>query len=124
MCCITIDTEVILANIYGSPEVNLMKGDGIRIDVIEKCAVVLANNLPGYVFFDATPAAIKKVAIENMDFKEENGKVYYYGDKICRDYYNRIYTPSIAEKITNLVDGFFKYKLYDAQVTLYAAAMA
>lgn len=121
MCCITIDTEVILANIFGSPELNLMRGEGIGVDIIEKCAVVLANNLPGYVFYDVTLPAIQKTTLENISFKIEHGKVYYFGNPICREKYNQIYTPTIASKIINLIDGFFKYEMYNDSVTLLVA---
>lgn len=118
MCCITIETEVLMANFFGSPECEFTGMDGVELEKIEKCAKVLANNLPGYVFYDLSPKKIKELTKENHDFLLNEGKIYYRGKKINRDQYNNIYSVSISKKISGIIDGFFKLHLYDKEIQI------
>lgn len=118
MCCITIDTEVLFANFFGSPEYRGNGHEGADIEVIEKCARVLANNLPGYVFYDLTPKAIAEVTRENKDYVMVENKIFYRGESIDRNACNSIYTSGISKRIGQVVDGFFSQGLYDKKVDL------
>lgn len=118
MCCITIETEVLVANFFGSPECIFTGADGVEVEKIEKCAKVLANNLPGYVFYDLSVKKINELTKENHDFLMNGGKIYYRGKKINRDQYNTIYSASISEKIVRIIDGFFRLHLYDKEIKI------
>ncbi len=116
MCCITIETDVLVANFFGSPESGLAGMDGVELEVIEKCARVLANNLPGYVFYDLSPKKIAELVEENKEFVLNDGKMYYRGPGIDRRQYNKVYVPSIARRIGEIVDGFFHFGLYNKEI--------
>lgn len=113
MCCITIETDVLIANIFGSPQKILAGMDGVSLEVIEKCAKVLANNLPGYVFYDLSFRKIEGFLKENKDFVLNNDKIYYRGEKIDREQYNKVYVSAISQKIGEIVDAFFYFGLYN-----------
>lgn len=121
MCCITIDTEVLLANFFGSPGYMEMNEDSVAIGTIEKCAIVLANSLPGYVFYDVTQKKIRELSERNKDYVIHQGRVSYRGKGIDRNQYNRIYTYKISHNIEQIVDLFFQYHLYDRQIKLLSA---
>lgn len=116
MCCITIETDVLMANFFGSPKCGMMGMNGAELEKIEKCAKVLANNLPGYVFYDLSPKKIDKLVKENKEFVLDDGKMYYRGGRIDRDQYNRVYISDISQKISEIVDEFFQYRLYDKEI--------
>lgn len=118
MCCVTIDTEVMLANFFGSPEYRKMQEDSVEIETIEKCAIVLANNLPGYVFYDVSPKAIRKLSEKNKGYILEGKRVKYRGREIDLKQYNRRYTPKISDSIEKIINSFFIYQLYNKQVRL------
>ena len=118
MCCITIETDVLVANFFGSPECRFTGMDGVEVEKIEKCAKVLANNLPVYVFYDLSLKKINELTKENHDFLLSEGKIYYRGKKINRDQYNNIYSASISEKIGRIIDGFFRLRLYDKEIKI------
>lgn len=116
MCCITIETDVLIANFFGSPQCGLMRMNGAELEKIERCAIVLANNLPGYVFYDLSSKRIDRLVKENKEFVLDGGKMYYRGGWIDRKQYNKVYASDISEKISNIVDGFFQYRLYDKEI--------
>ena len=118
MCCITIETEVLFDNFFGSPEYKKFGNKGADIETIEKCAKVLANNLPGYVFYDLTPRKIREVIRENKCYIQEGSKIFYVGESINRNLTNKIYTKNISEKIGQVVDGFFIQGIFDEKVDL------
>lgn len=113
MCCITIETDVLIANIFGSPQKEQLGMDGVELEVIEKCAMVLANNLPGYVFYDLSFKKIEEFLKENKDFILNGSKIYYRGINIDREQYNKVYIPAISKKIGEIVDAFFSFGLYN-----------
>lgn len=112
MSCITIETDALLANFFGSPEYETIGENEISIKIIERCAIFLANNLPGYVFFDLSKDSISYVAKKSLWYQIDGDNIIYSGLKIDRDNYNRVYSARIANKITNMVDDFFVNKLY------------
>lgn len=117
MCCITIDTEVLFANFFGSPEYQKYEEQGATPEILEKCAILLSNNLPGYVFYDLTEKKILEVIKKNPGYKiEVNEEIFYRGQKINREYYNNIYTPMISERIKSVVDTFFNERLYEKKI--------
>lgn len=116
MCCITIETGVLVANFFGSPENESVGQNGVELELIEKCAKVLANNLPGYVFYDLSSRKIEEFVEENKEFELRDGKIYYRGEKIDRKQYNKVYVPSISKRIGEIVDGFFRYGLYNKEI--------
>lgn len=116
MGCLTIDTETLLANFFGSPEYEKSGLDKVGIDTIEKCAITLANNLPGYVFYDTTRKSIRKLSEKNKGFILDGDIVYYRGDKINRHKYNRSYINWISNSIEDIVDSFFKYRVFEKSV--------
>lgn len=116
MCCITIETDVLIANFFGSPENELAGMGGVELEVIEKCAKVLANNLPGYVFYDLSSKKIAELVEENKEFVLNDGKMYYRGPGIDRKQYNKVYVPAISKRIGEIVDGFFRFGLYDKEI--------
>lgn len=116
MCCITIGTDVMLANFFGSPGYLTSGLDGADLDVIKKCAVTLANNLPGYVFFDLTQKKVDALVNGNHGYIYQGGKIMYIGKGIDLKRYNDSYTPGISEKIEKIVNGFFKQQLYAKEI--------
>lgn len=116
MCCITIETDVLVVNVFGSPEKKSTGMDGVELAVIEKCAKVLANNLPGYVFYDLSSRKIEAFLEENKAFTLNDGIIYYRGEKIDRKQYNRVYVPPISNRISEIVDNFFHYGLYKKEI--------
>lgn len=117
MCCITIETDVLVANVLGSPEKQRAGIDGVEMETIEKCAKVLANNLPGYVFYDLSSKRVEAFLQANKDFELNDGKIYYRGAKINRKQYNKVYVPTISNRISEIVDGFFHFGLYNKEIT-------
>lgn len=118
MCCITIETDVLMANFFGSPKCGQMAEEGVELEKIERCARVLANNLPGYVFYDLTQKKIISFMKENKDFILQDNKISYHGRKINRNKYNNIYSEKISSKISEVVDAFFDQKLYDKDIKI------
>lgn len=116
MCCITIETDVLVANVFGSPEKELAGMDGVELETIEKCAKVLANNLPGYVFYDLSSRKVESFLKENKGFTLSDGTIYYRGEEIDRRHYNRVYVPAISNKISEIVDNFFRFGLYNKEI--------
>ena len=74
-----LDAKVILSNFFGSPKFSeTLKGDAIKKQIIEKCSVFIANNLPGYVVCDLSDESIYEATEDGnfeYDFKDENFKV-------------------------------------------------
>lgn len=79
---------------------------------------MLANNLPGYVFYDLTPKKIEEVTRENRNYIQMGHKIFYRGGTIDRNACNSIYTPSISKRIGQVVDGFFSQGLYEKKIDL------
>ena len=83
MSCITIDTEVLFANFFGSPEYYKFESQGATPEILEKCAILLQNNLPSYVFYDLTKKSVLRVIKNNSGYEMgDNGEVFYRGKKI------------------------------------------
>lgn len=59
--------------------------NGVELEKIEKCAKVLANNLPGYVFYDLSQRSINNLVKNKKEFVLNDGKIYYRGAKIDRE---------------------------------------
>ena len=114
MSCITIETDAMLANFFGSPEYEKIGESKVNIQIVEKCAIFLANNLPGYVFFDLSKNSINDVARNSPWYQLDGDDIIYSGVKIDRDNFNYIYTSRIANRITNTVDDFFVNELYQS----------
>jgi len=118
MGCLTIETEVLLANFFGSPENPRWTEDGVPIVVIEKCAKTLANNLPGYVFYDLSRRRLWNVVNENREYVLSGENIIYKGGEIDREKYNKVYASDISEKMSTVVDSFFKFRLYEKEIKL------
>lgn len=119
MCCLTIETDVMLANFFGSPKYEELGENVATINNIEKCAKILANNLPGYVFYDLTPKKIESLIKEDRNYAYgDDGRIIYRGEKIDRKSYNMIYTQEISNKISKIVDDYFQNRLFDEDISL------
>ncbi len=126
-CCITIDATTLLCNFFGSPYYQTLEDNenGVSIKTIEKCAKVLANNLPTYLFYDATIKGIRRAINEdgkifnlNKILRLQDNKIYYNDSTIDLAKCNSCYTKNIANEITQIVNNFFIYKMYRKEIVL------
>ena len=120
MSCLRIDLETIL-NIFGGHPIffNEFPNGIVKKEIIEKCAIYLINNLPGYVYCDISGDEIKKAIKDNdrISYHEEK-EIFIYKKLKNRNYYVSSYSKSIGEKIISLIDYFLKEKLYEKEIVL------
>lgn len=126
MCCITINTEVLFANFFGCEAFREQEAlmHGVELTVIERCALTLSNNLPGYVFFDLSERNVERLLEENKDYYRKDGKIFYRGDKIQLEDYNSIYIDYVSARIREIVTGFFNNHLYNEKVQKLAPVLS
>lgn len=129
MTCITMNTGNLLCNFFGSQYYYMLPDheNGVSVDTINNCAKVLSNNLPTYLFYDASlKGIIRSIEYDEelLDLKNkfnvdmEKRKIYYNGGKIdlkkCNSYYQR----HIADKIENIVNRFFINNMYKMEIKI------
>lgn len=117
MGCISIDAKVLLYNFFGSQSFNLNK-ESVPLEIIDKCAIFLANNLPGYVFYDSNVSSIIRVTKKNPEFILSEGKVICKGNNINLEIINNIYSKTISNKIQEIVNDFFENNLFEKEIIL------
>lgn len=99
-----------------------MYENDISVDTLEKCAKILANNLPGYFCYDLSMKAIKRVIEDEAQYPirmftlDKENKIHYSGAWINLRECNACYIKEISEKIPEIVNGFFKYRLFEKDI--------
>lgn len=116
MCCINLDTRVILANFFGSPYFDEIPGESVDLEKIRQCAVFLSNNLPGYVNYDLSRKELENAASTGQFALVEDGTCISKQQDIDREKVNKVYPQYIAEKLKKLSDDYLMKHLYEKTI--------
>ena len=146
MCGLHLRTDLLLACFFASENSHKIGAKCVNIKVIEKLAIYLANNLPGYVSYDLSEESIEKVVylsavkakyeprdregkevVSYYYFRYKDGNVFYNDSKYLLDfnYYLSLYPTDLVDKITIITNSFFENKRYlDNDMRLTARILA
>lgn len=107
MCCVRFDIDVLLVNIFGSPQYK----DGMEIPIqqfIKKYCGFLNDIIPGYTFFETSKDDIDDCVRQyNAVFRwkdDHKDQLQAKADMLNRDKFNQIYPDTIAKKLCWVAD--------------------
>lgn len=105
MCCIQINSEILLENVLGSDEI---KKGAVSFKDIEKCGIFLENNLPGYVKCDVNMDIMSRLARNYGCTLEGDTTIVLTNVCSVKRRNERFYPADIAKRIGDIVDAFWQ----------------
>lgn len=139
---IGIPTKALLAFLFVSEKSKMLGTKRVSLDVLEKLAIYLSNNLPGYVFYDTSIEALEmaidqtsvrvreygggKEVVSHIYYRLENNYIIYNdnGYSLNIDYYLAMYPEYLKDRLIRVIDSFFENRIYEAKIVLLCPILA
>lgn len=104
MCCLRVETDVLLANIMNSKNYN-----GVELTVYDlgNCVRYIANRMPGYLDSDVSSDRVGEIATMYPELFEYDGVFVKRGQYLPRiEFFNQKYPEHIIERICAIINDF------------------